>query len=242
MAALGIASLALVSEAVAQSRPTTIALSPYLGVLWSFEAELGGKPRTFLFDTGGGITVITPATATEIGCTPWGQLSGFRMRGERVDMTRCDGLGLRTDGVDLTARTVGVIDFDRLLPKGAPPLAGSVALDAFAAKIVTIDLAHRQIVLETAESLGRRIENAREIEFHIAREVSGRSVTPFVAVRTPKGNLWMELDTAAIRRSSSGVTMRRSSECAPIARVRNGSRGRWSATCRWRRTMRNPCR
>ncbi|PTS89718.1 hypothetical protein DBR17_02710 [Sphingomonas sp. HMWF008] len=153
--------------------PTTIALSPYLGVLWSFEAELGGKKRVFLFDTGGGITVLTTESAAAIGCVPWGQLTGFRMRGDRVDMTRCENVTLNSSGATLKTPTVGVFDFAKLLPKDAPPLAGSVALSSFVGKIVTVDLAHRQIVLETPESLKRRIADAKEVELRLACEVSG---------------------------------------------------------------------
>ncbi|WP_041592540.1 aspartyl protease family protein [Terriglobus roseus] len=139
--ALGIA--ALTQQGVAQSQPTTIALKPYLGVLWSFGAEIGGKPGVFLFDTGGGITVITPESAKAIGCAPWGQLSGFRMRGDRVDMTRCNDVSVRANGATLMTATVGVFDFAKLLPKDAPPLAGSVALSSFTGKVVTIDLGHQ---------------------------------------------------------------------------------------------------
>ncbi|WP_343615729.1 hypothetical protein [Novosphingobium sp.] len=189
--------LALTSQASAQSQPTTIALAPYLGVVWSFEAELAGKRRTFLFDTGGGISVITAATAAEIGCAPWGQITGFRMRGDRVDMARCNDVSLRSNGVTLTTSTAGVFDFARLLPKDAPPLAGSVALDSFAGKILTIDLAHRQLVLETPASLKRRIAGAKEIRLRLAGEVSGHAVTPFVAIGTPRGQVWMEVDTGS---------------------------------------------
>jgi hypothetical protein len=197
MAALCIASLALTPQVVAQSQPIKIALSPYLGVLWSFEAELGGKKGVFLFDTGGGITVLTPESAKAIGCAPWGQLSGFRMRGDRVDLTRCENVTMLSNATTLTVPTVGVLDFSKLLPKDAPPLAGSVALNGFAGKIVTIDLAHRQIVLETSESMKQRIAGAKEVEIRFAGEVSGHAVTPFVAVPTPKGKVWMELDTGS---------------------------------------------
>jgi len=88
-----------------------------------------------------------------------------------------------------------VVDFSKLLPKDAPPLAGSVALNSFAGRIVTIDLAQRQIVLETDRSLKQRIAVAREVEIHLAGEVSGNAVTPYLAVNTPKGKVWMEMDT-----------------------------------------------
>ena len=119
------------------------------------------------------------------------------MRGDRVDLTRCENVTMRSNGAILSPPTVGVLDFSKLLPNDAPPLAGSVALDSFAGNVVTIDLAHRQIVLETPASMKRRIASAKEVEFRLSREVSGLAMTPFVAVQTPKGKVWMELDTGS---------------------------------------------
>jgi hypothetical protein len=193
--ALCLASLPLSPQAMGQTHPTTIALSPYLGVLWSFEGEFAGKRHIFLFDTGGGVTAITPASAAEAGCTPWGQISGLRMRGDRIDMPRCNDVTIAANGVALTAATAGVLDFSKLLPKDAPPLAGSVGLNSFVGRIVTIDLAHRQIILETPQSLEQRIAGAKEVEIHLAGEVAGHAVTPFLAIGTPRGKVWMEMDT-----------------------------------------------
>jgi hypothetical protein len=72
-----------------------------------------------------------------------------------------------------------------------------VALDSFAGKVVTIDLGHRQLVLETPASLKRRIAHATEIRLRLAGEVSGHARAPFVAVETTKGPVWMEVDTGS---------------------------------------------
>jgi predicted aspartyl protease len=190
-------SCGLAAPALAAQAPTTIKLEPYLGALWSFQAQLNGKPETFLFDTGGGLTVLTPQTAAKIGCEPWGQISGFRMRGDRVDLKQCEDLTFGAGGATLKAPTAGVWDFSNALPKDAPPLAGSIALDSFAGRVVTVDLAHRQVVIETPESLKARIAAAKEVELRLGREATGLSVTPFVAVQTPKGKVWFELDTGS---------------------------------------------
>lgn len=191
------ASLATFQPALSQEKPTVIGLSPYLGVIWSIEADVAGKKKTFLFDTAGGISVITPETAAEIGCKPWGQLTGFRMRGDRIDLQRCENVVFKTGGAALSLSTVGVWDFGKVLPKNAPPVAGSIALDSLAGRTITLDLSHRTIIIETPASLKRRIAHAREVELRLGREVSGQAVTPFVSVRSAKGKLWMELDTGS---------------------------------------------
>lgn len=176
------------------SKPVIIPLEPYLGVLWSFQGEVDGKPRRFLLDTAGGITVISQPFADAIGCKPWGRVTGFRMRGDRVDLPRCDDVGLKAAGLPLTAPTAGVIDFSTLLPKDAPPLDGSVALDAFAGRAVTLDLAGRRLIVETPDSLKARAREGVEVPVRFSREATGLALTPFVAAPTAKGRIWLELD------------------------------------------------
>src|SRR6185312_3367095 len=93
-AAPGVASAAAGGDQAAQ----VIELEPYLGVLWAFRGRLGGHEGLFLLDTGGGTTVLTPAAAKLAGCTPWGRITGFRMRGDRLDLTRCDDVLLQASG------------------------------------------------------------------------------------------------------------------------------------------------
>ncbi len=169
------------------SKPVIIPLEPYLGVLWSFQGEVDGKPRRFLLDTAGGITVISQPFADAIGCKPWGRVTGFRMRGDRVDLPRCDDVGLKAAGLPLTAPTAGVIDFSTLLPKDAPPLDGSVALDAFAGRAVTLDLAGRRLIVETPDSLKARARDGVEVPVRFSRDATGLALTPFVAAPTAKG-------------------------------------------------------
>lgn len=54
-----------------------IKLSAYQEKQFSVKAIVGGKERTFLFDTGEGITMISPQVAADLGCEPWGILSDF---------------------------------------------------------------------------------------------------------------------------------------------------------------------
>jgi hypothetical protein len=196
---LVLAALACAPAAGAASpaRPVIIPLTPYLGVVPSLQASVNGKPGTFLFDTAGGTTAIDPAFASASGCKPWGQVTGFRMRGDRMDLERCDDLKVEASGVRLTAPTAGVLDLRKLLPKDAPPLAGSLALDAFAGRAVTIELARNRLILETPASLKARVRAAVEVPVRFSRDAGGLSLTPLAAVQTPQGRLWMELDTGS---------------------------------------------
>ena len=192
-AAIGALAVAA-PAAAAPAKPTVIPLEPYLGQLWSFHAELAGAPAVFLLDTAGGVSVVTPAAAGAAGCRPWGRVTGFRMRGGRLDAPRCDGLRLLASGVPLPIPTASVVDMSTFLPKDAPPLAGSVALDAFAGRLVTLDLAHRRLIVETPASFRARTRRAQEVPARFSRDVEGLALTPLIGVETREGRAWMELD------------------------------------------------
>src|SRR6185312_848153 len=55
-------------------------------------ATVSGQTRTFACDSGEGVSMISPELAQAIGCKPWGQVTGFRMTGERLDAPPCDGI------------------------------------------------------------------------------------------------------------------------------------------------------
>ena len=181
-----------------------IELEPYLDVQWAFRARVGDYKGLFLFDTGGGTTVVSPKTAAMAGCKPWGRLTGFRMRGERLDVTRCDDFRLSVPGLDISAPVVGVFDLMAEPPPGSPELMGSVALDAFAGHAVTLDLAHRQLIVESRKSLEKRIQKAKEVSVRYGRDVEGLALTPFVGVQTESGILWMEVDSGSDAPSTIG--------------------------------------
>lgn len=174
-----------------------IQLKPYLGGQWSFTARVRDRDETFLLDTGGGLSVITPATAAEAGCTPWDRITGYRMRGDRVDLQRCDGVRFAVDALTLSPPSVGVWDMSKLLPKDAPPLAGSLALDAFAGRVITLDLAGRRLILESPASLAARIRRAHEVPVRFAREAGGLALVPLVPLETSAGRVWAELDSGS---------------------------------------------
>lgn len=183
-----------VSHAAEPAPAWVIPLTSYLGAVPSMQVQVGGSPATVLLDTAGGLTVLTPGGADKAGCEPWGRLSGMRMRGDRLDLPRCDGVKLKVAGHSITIPEAGVWDFSKLLPKDAPPLDGSVALDAFAGQVVTLDLSGGHLIIETPASAKVRTAYATELPMRLAREVGGASLTPLVGVPTAKGKLWFELD------------------------------------------------
>jgi hypothetical protein len=61
-----------------------IPLRTYYEGLKCLEVQVDGKPRTFLFDSGGGSTLVTPELAKTLGTVPYGRGVGYRMNGQAV--------------------------------------------------------------------------------------------------------------------------------------------------------------
>ena len=196
--AVGAAWAPLIAAKPASAPAAVIPLEPYLdGDHFVFRGKINGQDGLFQFDTGGGLTVVTPQSAAIAGCKPWGRFSGFRMRGDRLDLKRCDKVTIDAGGVRLTLPTTGVWDLTSILPKGAPPLAASVGLDAFAGRAVTLDIAGRRLIVETPQSLKARVADAKELPTHMVWEVEGYAPSAMIALDTPSGRSWCTLDSGS---------------------------------------------
>lgn len=168
----------------------------------AMEARIGDQEGIFLFDGGWGVSAVSPDMAKRTGCHPWGQLTGFRAIGERVDMPQCQPVTLSVEGHAYPLPTVGVLDIQKFMPTDSPVYAGGIGLDAFSGKTVTLRAHAGEIVVEDAVSLRRRIASAHAIPIRLVRDVEGASLTVDVGIPIPAGTLWMELDTG-----NTGPTM-----------------------------------
>ena len=193
MAILFAAGLAVPTLGVAASPLVISTISlPHRAV--GMRAVVGGRQGVWLFDTGMGVTIVTPETAARSGCRPWGQITGFRAIGERGDMRRCDNLTMSLDGHDFGAPIAGIADLQGFMPPEMPRLAGAIGLDVFAGRVITIRPKRHQVVVETAASAAQRVRGATEVTVRLVRDVEGVALTVDGAVPTPAGTAWMELD------------------------------------------------
>jgi hypothetical protein len=148
-----------------------------------------------IFDTGAGITSITPAFAAQVGCVPYGLITAFRMDGQRVAFQRCPALRTRIGAVS-AQRELGVFDLASVLPQGLPPVDGVVGLDLFEGRIITILPELSGIRMETQRSLARAVGARPPARLRLAREAGGAGLTAFVRAQSRIGDVWMLLDSA----------------------------------------------
>lgn len=178
----------------ASAGPVQLTLRPYANSdLRTVEVTVNGHEMPFIFDTGAGITVLTPQMARYAGCTPFGQITGFRADGGKIVSSRCGPVTLAIGSYRVTGE-VAEFDLLKLLGKGAPPVGGIVGLASFEGRAVTLDLAHDRVTIETRSSLARRVRDMRPIKVRIVRGAGG-DVVPFIEARARTGTVWMEADS-----------------------------------------------
>jgi Aspartyl protease len=174
----------------------SIKLERFRKALWTVRVTLNGKTGDFLFDTGGGITLVTEQFADGLGCKFWGRVTGYNMFGERSDTAHCDDVAISAGNVGLKRVSIGKFDFgDRFAGDKTPD--GILSLDAFDGQAITIDQTAGLLILETPESLAQRTTSIRELPLRLSRECSARCLSVFLGVSTPSGMTWLILDSGA---------------------------------------------
>jgi len=171
-----------------------IPLEPYLREQAVIAASIGGHVGSFIFDTGEGISSISPEFAKKIGCKPWGRITGFRMSGERLDTPHCDNLRFMLADQQFLATAVSILDIMDLLGPDVPHVDGAIGLDVLAGHAITI-VPRRELIVENEASLASRVAHANELPVRLVRDAEGLALAVDGAVPTPAGTAWFELDT-----------------------------------------------
>jgi predicted aspartyl protease len=175
-------------------KPKEITLDKYMSRLRTIKAQFGSDSFDFIFDTGGGLTLLTPDLADKVGCTPFGRITCFRMTGERIDVQRCGEVEFYIDGIPMV-REATIIDLMSLLPKDWPKLGGLFSLDTFRDHTITLDLSKNRLTVETIDSSEDRIASMKPINIRINHQTGGWGLDVFVEIEAAEGSLWFELDT-----------------------------------------------
>lgn len=184
-----------VGSTAATARPHEIPLRTYAhGPLREVSVVIGADTLNFLFDTGGGVTVISPAIAERIGCAPLGRSHGYRMTGESIETPVCADVPLQVAGVDVRGE-VSVLDMMKILGPKAPHVDGMISLRTFAGRALTLDLASNRLVLETTASLARRFAAMTEVPMRLATGLAGGELDVFVGVPAGDARLWLLWDS-----------------------------------------------
>lgn len=190
----GIALSLMTAVHAAPAEP--IRLEPFMGRGLIMHAVIAGHPGVFVFDSGGGISNITPEFAAQIGCKPWGQITGFQMSGHRLDMQRCDSVDIQVGSHRVHRETLGVFDMNTLMPTGSSErVDGTLGLDVFDGDVVSFSYANRTLTVLDKAGVAALSRRAKPMPIHVVRDAEGLALTINLPVRTDAGTAWFEMDS-----------------------------------------------
>lgn len=169
--------------------PFEVPLEPLAGGGLSLGVAIAGGSHRLLFDVGAGVTLLTPGSARELGCRPWGRLAFHSPDGDLVELSRCGEMSLSLGPLALSATTAVVDPAPTAVT--AEGLSGVASLQTLGARPVTLDLGRNRLVVESDASLAARTSDMRPVEARLAREAGGLATRLFLATGTPRGPLWL---------------------------------------------------
>ncbi|MHA1544092.1 MAG: hypothetical protein ACTSU8_03050 [Alphaproteobacteria bacterium] len=181
-----------------ETSPVQLKLEKYAGELKIIKLAKDGQVLSFLYDTGGGYTVLDASFAETFGCIPFGKTIGFRMTGEQVESQNCNPVTLDFGEISVEI-SPKVMDINSFLPDGLPKLAGLISLQTFQDRLITIDYEEGLVTIDTPESFAARTMDMTEIPLKVTNEKNGESVTMFTQVLETPEPLWFCLDSGNLR-------------------------------------------
>ena len=179
----------------APARPVTIPLAPYgPAPMRTVAVTIADTTYDFLFDTGGGVTTISPALAARLGCTPAGRTRGYRMTGEYLEAPVCRDVALSVGGHAARVEAA-VMELKPYGDMAVPPVHGMISLHTLAGRALTLDLPHDRVIVESAASLRERVRTRAPLRLRLATGLDGASLDAYVGVPAGPAMLWLLWDS-----------------------------------------------
>lgn len=195
LACLAAVTALLMAPMVSEARaPETIQMDKFHERGLLIHAVVGGQQGIFTFDSGEGVSAMTPEFAAKIGCKSWGQISGFQMFGQRLDMQRCDHIDVKLGELRVRMNTLGVFDLNKFSPPGTK-IDGTLGLDIFDGQIITFSYSKRTITVWDRAAAEQAFKQQKAFPIHVIRDVAGMAVDVALPVKTPEGTAWFLMDS-----------------------------------------------
>jgi Aspartyl protease len=169
-------------------------LERFSGALKLVKVSVNNHPLNLIFDTGAGINVLSTKAAETVGCTIFGEDTGFGYDGTQQNFPKCGPIDVQL-GSAHTRTTAIVGDFFG----DALPVDGMISLNALRFVPFELDLRKDELILHTIES-ARQTTDAMEwksIPIQIGAQAGGDELDLFIGIEASAHNLWFEFDTGS---------------------------------------------
>ncbi len=149
-----------------------------------------------MFDTGGGITILSDALCKAMSCVPAGSFTGKRMSGQAITVKLSRIPSITIAGHTARDVRVAVLDTSSLLHP-ALGVDGGVGLDVLRDAAVTIDYANTNLVVEDAQSLAARKAAGTTVPVQIENDGPSTVVYLPLTIAPTLPPLAIEVDTGS---------------------------------------------
>lgn len=180
---------------------TEISLEDYFRTLKSVKVEIDNKKYNFLFDSGSGITTVSPNIIEELNKSAYGNNVGFRMSGEKVEMQLCDSLVIKIGGIDFYHPYVAVFDVMSLLPNEFERVDGIISMKTFENNEIILNLSDNKLIIETEGSFKEKIDQMNSIPSRFTNGPNGSELDIFIGIKAYDHLWWFLFDTGNIAKT-----------------------------------------
>jgi hypothetical protein len=194
---------------IREPETTRVDLREFVEGLKTATVNVNGESLNMIFDTGAGVTVLTPQAAARVGCSVFAEETGFRMDGKRLDVPVCGPVNVELGAAHATVQRAAVGAFFG----EPPPVDGMISLHALEHVPFELHLDRHEILLHTAPLDPARLRSAgwKEVVIREGREAGGDSFDVYLGVGPNDRRLWMEFDSgsteATLLRPSAARTL-----------------------------------
>jgi hypothetical protein len=157
---------------------------------------VGDIETRFIFDTGGGLNLISEDLAGRVGCTNSGStFTGRRMSGQALTFPIGFVPTLELGGHH--SEDVPFALFDLTAWVGLEPIEGLISLTAFRTTPVTVDYPAGTLIVEDEASLTARADHGQPVSIDVERD-GPYSTDIFLALNIPRGpSIKVSVDTGS---------------------------------------------
>ncbi len=176
---------------------TIISLTDYDGhpKLKIIGVKIDNNQYNFLFDTGAGVTLISPEIVKKINRKEYGRGVGYRMLGEQIEYKKCDSVEIQIGGYKFFHSTVGVWDVNQVLPKDWPRIDGIISLGSFQDHCIMIDLSKNTIIVESDSTCEAKTKLMQIVESRFINGLDGSENGIFLNLDKVGRKWWFLMDS-----------------------------------------------
>jgi len=173
----------------------TLTLKNYVGNLKTIEIIIEKKPYQFLFDTGGGDTMVSTELANQLDLPKLKNIWSLRMHGDSVQIFKSKKIDIQIGGHLFSIDEIGIFDFSSVIPKEFPKIDGVLSLKTFNQHYFSLSLSNNTIILYSKSDFKTKTKKLKSIGIKINKGISGEELDILIPLFFGNKKVWVLFDS-----------------------------------------------